>query len=147
MSSQIRPSKEQTFMEIAEAWAKQSTCSKKIRVGAVLVNKFNQVIASGYNGSPRSLPHCDEVGCDDDGHTHRVIHAEENAILHCALNGTASRGSILYVTHVPCLRCCARIIQAGIVAVVWQNIYGNYQPSIDLLKSVGISVRRVNETN
>ena len=140
-----RPSKERTFMDIAELWAQQSTCSRRIMVGAVLVNKFNQVIASGFNGAPRGLPHCDDVGCDDDGHTHRVIHAEENAILQCALNGTPSRGAVLYITHTPCPRCCARIIQAGIVAVVYQNIYGVEEPSIRLLKYVGISIRRLGE--
>lgn len=120
----MRPSKEDTFLELARVWAKRSTCSKVIAVGAVLVNQYNQVIASGYNGAPRGIPHCDGTlngGCSlyENSETPRHIHAEENAILQCALNGVSSKGCKLYVTHSPCLRCALRIIQAGITEVVF----------------------------
>lgn len=134
----MRPSKESTFMSLARVWAKRSTCSNVTAVGSVLVNQFNQVIASGYNGAPRGLPECDQVGCDDNGHIHRVIHSEENAIIQCALNGVSSRGGILYVTHSPCTRCAARIIQAGIVAVIYDQAGVSLMESAAILKQASI---------
>lgn len=125
----MRPSKENTFMDLALVWARRSTCTKTIAVGCVLVNQFDQVIASGYNGAPRGIPHCDGLGkgCNlYKAESPRHIHAEENAILQCALNGVSSRNCVLYVTHSPCLRCALRIIQAGITAVIY------LQPTKDL---------------
>lgn len=136
----MRPSKEGTFMSLARVWAKRSTCSSRIAVGAVLVNQFNQVISSGYNGSPRGLPHCDEVGCiiDSDKHCTRAIHAEENVILQCATNGTSSRGCVLYVTHSPCIKCSARIIQAGINLVIYDVAYKDFMESATVLRQASI---------
>ena len=143
----MRPSKEDTFMEIAQVWAKRSTCSSRIAVGAVLVNQFNQVIASGFNGSPRGLPHCNEVGCelDSDGHCTRAIHAEENAILQCATNGISSRGCVLYVTHSPCVKCSARIIQSGISSVVYREIYKNLLETATILRQVEVVIAKYEE--
>lgn len=122
-----RPTKAQTFMAIAETWAKRATCSARVQVGAVLVDTHDRVVASGYNGSPRNLPHCDDVGCLKDGHGHclRVVHAEANAILQCAASGANSDGTTLYVTHWPCTRCAVLIIQAGIKKVIWKEPYGS----------------------
>lgn len=141
----IRPSKDQTFIEIAMSWSKQSTCSTRIAVGAVLVNNRNQIIASGYNGAPVGFKHCNDVGCDldKDGHCLRSIHAEENAILQCAVNGVSSLGTRIYVTHSPCLRCAMRIIQAGIVAVFYDHPYKNTSEVVDMLRSVGIPMSEV----
>lgn len=127
-------------MSLARVWAKRSTCSSRIAVGAVLVNQLNQVIASGFNGSPRGLPHCDEVGCvlDSDGHCTLAIHAEENVILQCAINGVSSRGCVLYVTHSPCVKCAARIIQAGIEAVIYGIAYKNFIEAAAVLREGGI---------
>jgi dCMP deaminase len=140
-----RPSSSDTFMEIAYVWAKRSTCSSRIAVGAVLVNQYNQIIASGYNGAPRGMGHCDERGCelDSDGHCVRALHSEENAILQCALNGVSSMGCSMYVTHSPCVRCCRVIIQSGIIAVYYSEKYGNPDNSAGLLYSVGIQLRKV----
>lgn len=114
-----RPSMSEIFMGVAILMSKRSTCSAKIQVGAVLVTPDYRIVATGYNGSPSGFPHCDEVGCDDNGHTHRVIHAEENAILQCARNGVKTVGLSIYCTHMPCERCAARLIQAGIKRVYY----------------------------
>ena len=94
-------------------------------VGAVLVDDANRIVASGYNGSPRGLPHCMEVGCilDSDGHCIRSIHAEENAILQCAIHGISTEGLTLYSTHRPCTRCTMRLFQAGIRTVFYLTEY------------------------
>ena len=56
------------FMNIAQEVSTRSTCNRK-HVGAVIVRN-KTILSTGYNGSIKGLPHCDEVGCEMvDGHT------------------------------------------------------------------------------
>ena len=47
------------FQTIAFIVAQRSTCLSR-QVGAVAV-KDNNILATGYNGSPKTLPHCTET--------------------------------------------------------------------------------------
>jgi dCMP deaminase len=47
------------FMEITHLVAKRSTCLRR-HVGAVIV-RDKRILATGYNGAPRGLPHCAET--------------------------------------------------------------------------------------
>jgi len=142
----MRPSWDDTFMLLAKVWSMRSTCTARVAVGAVLVNPECQVIASGYNGAPRTMEHCDEVGCkieygENFSHCICAIHAEENAILQCAVNGVSPRGCTLYVTHSPCYRCALRFIQVGIARVRFGMVYGkDYKKVAKLLNDHGISL-------
>src|SRR5690349_1035987 len=74
-----RPTWDEYFLDIAFSVAERSTCDRA-HVGAVLV-RDRRILATGYNGSPAGLPHCDEVGhLLIDGHCVRTLHAEQNAI-------------------------------------------------------------------
>jgi len=53
----MRPTWEKYFMEIAKQVAKRSTCIRR-QVGAVVVDKQNVIVATGYNGPVRKAPHC-----------------------------------------------------------------------------------------
>ena len=76
------------FMRIAEVVASRATCDRK-HVGAVIV-RDRTILSTGYNGSIRGLPHCDEVGhLMEDGHCVATIHAEANAIIQAAKNGVS----------------------------------------------------------
>ena len=67
------------FMRIAKEVSSRATCDRK-HVGAVVV-RDKSILATGYNGSIRGLPHCDEEGhLMEDGHCVRTIHAEAIAI-------------------------------------------------------------------
>ena len=78
-----RVSWENYFMNIAHEVSTRSTCNRK-HVGAVVVRN-KTILSTGYNGSIKGLPHCDEVGCEMvDGHCIRTTHAEANAILKVA---------------------------------------------------------------
>jgi len=122
MTHDTRPSWDEYFMRIAAEVAQRSTCTRA-NVGAV-VTKDKRILTTGYNGAPRGLPHCLEVGClMVDGHCVRTIHAEQNALLQGALHGVALAGGTLYVTHQPCLNCAKMIINAGIVRVVFTQAY------------------------
>ena len=118
----LRPSWDEYFMDIAFTVASRSTCDRA-HVGAVLV-RDRRILATGYNGAPAGLPHCDEVGhLMVDGHCVRTLHAEQNAIIQAALHGINTEGATAYVTHQPCLTCAKMIINAGIRRVVYA---GNY---------------------
>lgn len=120
----VRKPWDQYFIEQALHVAERGTCSRA-RVGCVLV-KENRVIATGYNGSPKGMPHCDDIGhLMKNGHCVRTNHAEENALLQCARLGISSEGATAYVTHEPCLYCTRQLNQAGIKRIVYVKPYPN----------------------
>ncbi len=115
----MRPSWDKTWMDIAHIIKQRGTCPRA-RVGAVLTSPQNVLYATGYNGAPRGLPHCIDVGCQIiDGHCVRVLHAEFNV-----LGATsATPGCTLYVTQRPCLNCVNMAIQRGIMRIVFDSEY------------------------
>ena len=99
-------------MDIATQVATRATCDRK-HVGAVLV-RDRTILSTGYNGSIRGLPHCDEVGhMMENGHCVATVHAEANAILQAAKNGVRHRRRDLYTTASPCWPCFKLIANAG----------------------------------
>ena len=125
-----RPTWDEYFMEMAELARKRSTCLRR-GVGAVIV-KDNRVIATGYNGVPKGIRHCEETGClrqqlnVPSGKMHelcRGLHAEQNAIIQAACMGSSIEGGTLYCTTQPCVICTKMIINAGIKRVVIKESY------------------------
>src|SRR5215468_2726074 len=117
-----RSSWDQYFMDIARQVATRATCDRK-HVGAVVV-RDRTILSTGYNGSIRGLPHCDEVGhLMEDGHCIRTVHAESNAIVQAAKNGTAIDGAGIYVTASPCWPCFRLIANAGMKRIVFGEFY------------------------
>ncbi|MBX7082905.1 MAG: dCMP deaminase family protein [Nannocystaceae bacterium] len=109
-------------MDIARVIATRATCARK-HVGAVIV-RDRTILSTGYNGSIRGTPHCDEAGhLMEDGHCVRTIHAEINAVIQAAKNGTAIENASIYVTASPCWNCFKAIANAGIVRVVYGEFY------------------------
>ncbi len=110
------------FMAIARVVASRATCDRK-HVGAVLVRE-RTILSTGYNGSIRGLPHCDEVGhMIENGHCVATIHAEANAILQAARNGVRIDGADIYTTASPCWPCFKLIANAGIGRIVYAEFY------------------------
>ncbi|MCY4092293.1 MAG: cytidine/deoxycytidylate deaminase family protein [Caldilineaceae bacterium] len=133
-----RPSWDQYFLQIAFTVASRSTCDRA-HVGAVIVRR-RRILATGYNGSPTGLPHCDEVGhLIIDGHCVRALHAEQNAIIQAALHGVGTDGSMIYVTHQPCLTCAKMIINAGIQRVIYAGHYPD-DNSRRFLREAGVAL-------
>jgi len=109
-------------MGFARAAAARATCDRK-HVGAVIV-VGRQVAATGYNGSVRRLPHCDEVGHDMvDGHCVRTIHAEMNALAQAARRGVRVEDAAIYTTASPCWACFRVLVNAGIQHFVYGEPY------------------------
>ena len=141
-----RPSWDEYFMSIARLVAGRSTCLRR-RVGAILV-KDRRILATGYNGAPAGLPHCEETGCLRErlsvppGERHelcRGIHAEQNAIIQSANYGTGIAGATIYTTHHPCSVCAKMIINAGITRVVSADAYPDPMAS-EMLTEAGVEI-------
>lgn len=131
-------------MKEAKLWMDMSKCLSR-KIGTVLV-KDNRVIATGYNGPPSGVPHCDhrmvnvanmsapytdhfvEDKCPRQrlgfksgvGMEHcPAVHAEINPILQAAKSNVSTVGATLYCfCGTPCINCAKEIIQAGIKRVV-----------------------------
>lgn len=151
MSSVIfRPSWDEYFMRIAHLVKERSTCLRR-KVGAVLV-KNKHILSSGYNGAPKGLPHCAEVGClrqelnVPSGQRHEIcrgVHAEQNAVVQAAVFGVSTRGATLYVTDFPCSICAKMIINAEIKEIVYDAEYEDHV-SRGLLEQAGVKIRKYN---
>jgi len=148
----VRPSWDEYFMEIADTVAKRATCDRG-RSGCVIA-RDKQILVTGYVGSPRGLPHCDDVGhlmkkvINEDGsisqHCVRTVHAEQNAICQAARLGIALEGATLYCRMTPCRTCAMLIINCGIVRVVCEKKYHAGAESEELFKQAGIKLEFVN---
>ena len=109
-------------MNLAVQAATRSTCPRK-QVGAVIV-RDKAVLATGYNGSLRGLPHCTDVGClMENEHCVRTVHAEANAILQAARHGIRLEGADIYATSSPCWHCFKLIANAGLARVFFGEFY------------------------
>ena len=138
MTQRKRVGWNQYFMNIARQAATRSTCDRKF-VGAVIV-RDRTILSTGYNGSIRGMPHCDEVGHDlENGHCVATIHAEANAILQAAKNGVNIAGSEIYTTASPCWNCFKMIANAGIRRIYYGEFYRD-EKSIRIAGQIGIEL-------
>ena len=129
---------------MAELTAQRSTCLRR-NVGAVIVQN-KHIIATGYNGAPRGLAHCEELGgCLREklgvpsGKRHelcRALHAEQNAIIQAATLGHSIEGASIYITHQPCVICAKMIINAGIDKIVVKEGYPD-ELAMEILEEAG----------
>lgn len=126
------------FMSIARQAATRSTCDRK-HVGAVIV-RDRTILSTGYNGSIRGMPHCDEAGHDmEGGHCVGTIHAEANAIIQAAKNGVRIEDSEIYTTASPCWSCFKLIANSGIRRIYYGEFYRD-EKSIRVAGELGIGL-------
>ena len=124
-----RPSWDEYFMEMAELTAQRSTCRRR-HVGAVIV-KDKRAIATGYNGAPRGLAHCEENGgclrqklnipSGQRQELCRALHAEQNAIIQAGQDRCKGATMYIYGHNFICILCKRFIVQAGIKDVYLQK--------------------------
>jgi dCMP deaminase len=118
------------------------------RIGCIIADVDQRIIATGYNGTPDNIKACNEGGCKrcwdmSIEHGERLdecicIHGEESALLEAGTNQRfcfldkqlffitgrrQCRDATLYVTHNPCRQCSKKIIQSGIKRVVYTKEY------------------------
>lgn len=153
MGDYVRPSWDEYFMEIANTVSKRATCDRG-RSGCVIV-RDKQILVTGYVGSPKGLPHCDDIGhqlkqvVHEDGHmtTHcvRTVHAEQNAITQAARLGISLDKSTLYCRMTPCRTCAMLIINCGIERVVCEKKYHAGAESEEMFKMAGVTLEYFDE--
>lgn len=135
--SDIRHQKQDTidrrYLRMARIWAENSYCQRR-KVGAIIV-KNSMIISDGFNGTPSGF----ENICEDEADITKpyVLHAEANAITKVARSNNSSDGATLYITASPCMECAKLIIQAGIVRVVFNEVY-RITDGIELLRRAGV---------
>lgn len=132
-----RPGKDEYYVNIAHAVSERSTCLRR-HYGVVIVNN-DEIIATGYNGNPRGMKNCCEIGvCSKEDVSHnsspdsynicKSVHAEMNALISARRSDTI--GATLYIygfdvdeqlaldNPVPCPICLRMIQNAGISRIV-----------------------------
>ncbi len=153
METYQRPTWDEYFLDVMHALAKRATCDRG-RTACVIV-KDNQIVVSGYVGSPAGLPHCDEVGhlmkkvIDEDGtireHCMRTIHAEQNAICQAAKRGVSIEGATIYCKLAPCRTCAMLLIACGIKRVVAEYKYHAGGEAEEMLLAAGVKVEYIHD--
>ena len=136
------------FMEMAKLVSQRAGCIRR-KVGAVIVNKSNRVLATGYNSAPINIEECCNKGYCLRQYSKQgenlgecmVVHAEMNAVLQCSKYGISCENATIYVTTFPCIHCMKAIINAGITEIVYLEDY-NAPLSKQLVAQSGIKVRK-----
>lgn len=135
MGTWNRIGKDEYYLNIARAVSARSTCMRR-QYGAVIV-KNDEIVATGYNGSPRGEDNCCDVGMcyrQRMGIPHGeqyekcvAVHAEQNAIISASRSEMIGATLYLYgydctsqtvLSAEPCLLCRRMILNAGIERVV-----------------------------
>lgn len=122
---------------IAE-WSKDPST----KVGCIIVKGRNKVVSMGYNGPPAGV---NDQFDNREQKLLRTLHAEDNAILSAK---EPLDGYTAYVTHPPCSNCAARLIQSGIVRVVFpkpdpafiERWGASYNESIEMFNESGVKI-------
>ncbi|MCP2500274.1 MAG: dCMP deaminase family protein [Deltaproteobacteria bacterium] len=138
-------------MGMAKLAATRSSCLRRA-VGAVLV-KDRRLLATGYNGVPSGVTHCEVVGCLRErlkvpsGERHelcRGLHAEQNAIIQAAYHGVSIRGAHLYCTNLPCIICAKMLINAGVRRIIYLEGYSDTLTR-EMLDEVGMELLKLTD--
>ena len=145
-----RPTWDEYFIDLLHSISKRATCDRG--KSACVIVRDNQILTTGYVGSPPGFPHCDDVGhqfkkiLHDDGgiseHCVRTIHAEQNAIIQAATLGQSIEGGSIFVTHHPCSICSKMIVNAGISRIVIREGYPD-KLAVEILDEAGLEVEKL----
>ncbi len=141
-----RPNSLEYKFLVTLAVAVRGTCNR-LRAAATIW-AGDRLLATGYNGSAKGQPHCDDEGVGHymvAGHCIRTIYAEENALLQAAEYGISVKGCEMVVNVPPCLRCLMRSKNSGIIRVYYTGEYSNIgsQQERDILVGPGIELVKV----
>lgn len=119
--------------------ASEESMAERLKVGCVFV-RDDAVLSVGFNGTP---PKYKTNSCEgEDGNTLKcVVHAEQNAIMKAAREGTALEGSTVYITHSPCHACSSMLASVGVRRVVYVDDYRD--SGTPYLKSIGVCVEQM----
>lgn len=134
------------YLELAKHvsnWSKDPST----KTGAVITSPTNMIISLGYNGFPRGTKDTDTLYRHRETKYERILHSEVNAVLSAKVD--LKNCTIYCYPLMPCARCAAQIIQAGISTVVFpysqntevlERFKQSHEHAIDMFKEANISL-------
>lgn len=120
-----RPSWDEYFLLLAFNVSLRSE-DPDIKHGAVIVNQYNHIIGTGYNGPIKGADNSVIPFSIRDEKRKWMIHAEENAMLNVT-QSSSERGDRcrIYITGQPCNNCLQRMVNFGIKKMVIADRIGS----------------------
>jgi dCMP deaminase len=144
---------QQAYMQTAKIFAELSH-ARRLHVGAIVV-RDDRIISIGYNGMPAGWDNnCEDESVEPyagfEGSIHRIVlktkpevlHAESNAISKLARSSESGDGSVMFVTHAPCIDCAKLIFQSGVRQVFYGEEYRS-RAGIEFLEKCHVEVQQV----
>lgn len=125
------------FLSICFLIASRSACHR-LHVGSVIV-KSNRILSAGYNGFLPGAPHISRIR---DNHEMSTVHSEINAITDCAKRGVCLEGSLIYISHYPCINCFKSICASSIKTIIYYSDYKNDVLVAELAKENNITITK-----
>lgn len=119
-----RPDEDGYFIAMTQLVATRSTCARR-HVGCVLVDRHRHVLATGYNGVAKGMPHCRDGDCPCEGadaasgtrlEDCEAIHAEQNALLQCPDPFSIRT---VYCSVSPCPTCAKELLNTSATRLVY----------------------------
>lgn len=140
------------YMKMAFLVSERAICLRR-KVGSIIV-KDKMVISTGYNGSPKGIPHCTHETCireknhipsGQNQELCRGSHSEMNAIAQAAYQGISTKGATIYCTTKPCVYCAKAIINAGITRLVYSQDYGANENELtdEVLQNIDVEIIKI----
>ena len=139
------------FHTLCVAVASKSPCLSR-QIGAVIVYE-NSIVATGYNGPPRGVSHCEEeclrrvlgFSSGEGLHLCPAAHAEANCIVNAARLGVSVLDTTIYMNcPIPCAECTKLIINAGITELVVEDA-SFYSTNVDLMHRLYINGPKIRQ--
>lgn len=123
-----REFKNEIFMAMAFTLSGLSTCVRR-KVGCILVDTRDRIIATGYNGVPSGMRHCTDKPCPGAGGKSGEdldlcisIHAEQNALIMCERPFELRK---CYVTTSPCVHCMKMLLNTSCQEIYYRDKYSH----------------------
>ena len=125
------PSRQDRYMGLAFFHASFSK-DPNTQVGAIIVNKNNEIVGTGYNGPPASI-NDNEIDWSRPNKYKYIKHAESNAIKHAS----STENTTLYVTGMPCDKCMIEVADAKISNIIYFDMNKIVEDNSSMLADVG----------
>jgi dCMP deaminase len=130
MTTSIRMGTDEYFIKMAKLASNRGACIRR-KVGCILVNSLNHVIATGYNGRARGVVNCLESPCEGSTSASgtnlggcEAIHAEQNALLQCR---NVEEIYTAYCTVSPCIHCVKLLMNTSCERIVFAEYYPGHE--------------------
>jgi dCMP deaminase len=124
----VRTSIELVYLGMVDVLEERSTCVRR-RVGCIIVDAHNQILATGYNGVPSGVEHCIDVPCGGGRYATglglekcQAVHAEQNALMQCP-NVQAIKA--IFVSTTPCIHCMKMLLNTSCRTIYANGLYAD----------------------